>query len=163
VEKLIPVAVKVDHAQWSLDRVAFVLLGNRRKGDHLPRLMFEHVPDKVILVEPLHDQNDAAAVLVIEATEQAVVVPFVDRLALRIREGLIGLEGIIDDNDVAAAAGQNAAHGGGEAEALAGRHKFLHGLLLRRQTGGKKALIKGAVHDSPAVAGVFGPRVPDRS
>jgi hypothetical protein len=135
--------------------VAFVLLGNRRKGDHLPRLMFEHVPDKVVLVQPLHDQDDAAVLLVIEPTEQAVVVPFVHRLALRIGERLIGLEGVIDNNDVAATAGQNATHGGGEAEALTGRHKFLDGLLLRRQTGGKKALVKGAGHHSPAVAGVL--------
>jgi len=101
--------------------VAFVLLGNHREGDHLPRLMFEHVPDKVVLVEPLHDQNDAAGLLVIEATEQGVVVPFVDRLALRIGESLVGLERIVDDNEVAATTGQNAAHRGSEAKALARR------------------------------------------
>jgi hypothetical protein len=42
-------------------------------------------------MQALHDDDDAAGAFVVEAGEQRVVVPFVDRLAANVGERLIRL------------------------------------------------------------------------
>src|SRR5204863_9159374 len=39
--------------------------GNRRKAHHLPRLLPEYVADEVVLVQPLHDNDDGPRALVL--------------------------------------------------------------------------------------------------
>jgi len=52
------------------------------------------VADQVILVQPVHAKDDAATSLVVEASNQRVVEPFVDRLAARIvRRAALGCVG----------------------------------------------------------------------
>ena len=103
-----------------------VVLGDRRKPHHLPRLLLQYVAGEVILVQAVHDQHDGAAELVVEAAVEGVVVPFVRRLALGLRQGLLGLERVVDDDDVGTPPGQYAADRGGEAAALRGRVEFGH-------------------------------------
>jgi len=65
--------------------------------------------NEVILVQPLHDDDDAASPLVVETGEEGIVVPVVDRLSANFGESLVRLQRIVDDDDVGAAAGQDAA------------------------------------------------------
>jgi hypothetical protein len=83
------------------DPVQLVLVGNRREPHDLPILLRQHVAHQIILVQPVHDQHDGAGKLVVEAAVEGVVIPFVGRPALRLRQGFLGLERIVDDDDSA--------------------------------------------------------------
>ena len=76
---------------------------------------------EVILVEPLHDDDDATVPLVVEAGQQGVVVPVVDSLSLGFRQCFIRLQWVIDNQVVRAPAGQHTADRSGEAKAFSGR------------------------------------------
>jgi len=53
---------------------------NCGKTNHRPPLMFENMTDEIVLVKPLHDDNDAAGLLVVEPTQEGVIVPAVDSI-----------------------------------------------------------------------------------
>jgi hypothetical protein len=84
-----------------------------------------------------------------------VVVPFVRRLALGLRQRLLGLQGIVDDDDVGAAPGQDAADRGGEPATLGRRVEFGHRGALRREAGGEDPPVPVAGDDMPAIARQF--------
>ena len=69
----------------------------------------------------LHDDEDDAGLLIIEARQQSVAIPLIDRLALDVREGVNRLQGIVDDEDIATHAGHGAEHGGPAAKSALGR------------------------------------------
>jgi hypothetical protein len=50
-----------------LERHAFGLLGNRREGQNRPIVPREHMTNEIILMQALHDDDDAAGSLVVEA------------------------------------------------------------------------------------------------
>ena len=41
-----------------VDDKRLVLLGDRRQADDLPILLRQHVADQIVLVQPVHDQDD---------------------------------------------------------------------------------------------------------
>jgi hypothetical protein len=49
-----------------LDLVHLIGFGDRRKAHDLPRLLGEHMADEVVLVQPLHDDDDGTTALVVE-------------------------------------------------------------------------------------------------
>jgi hypothetical protein len=51
-------------------------------------------------VQAVHDQHDGTGELVVQSTVEGVVVPFVGGLPLYLRQGLRGIQGIVDDDDV---------------------------------------------------------------
>jgi len=67
------------------------------------------VADGIVFVQPLHDDDDGAVTLVVDPAVEGVVVPLVGPLALRVRQGLLWLQWIIDQDDVGAASGQDTA------------------------------------------------------
>ena len=101
-----------------------------RKAHQLPISLLPYVTDQVILVQALHNNNDAPGSLVVNPAVKSVVVPLVHRRALRFRKGLIGLERVIDDDKICTSAGQHSSHRGGQSEALVSSHEFLYGLPL---------------------------------
>jgi len=74
-----------------LDPVPLVLLGNRRQAHDLPLLLGQYMAGEVVLVPPVHDQHDRTRELVVQPAVEGVVVPFVGRLALGLRQRLLGL------------------------------------------------------------------------
>ena len=56
--------------------------------------------------------------LVVEAAVEGVVEPFVRRLALRLRQCFLGLQRVVDDDDVGTPPGQDTADRSGDARAL---------------------------------------------
>jgi hypothetical protein len=68
-----------------------VLLGDRRKAQNLPILLRQYMAGEVVLVQPVHDQNDRTPRLVVQPAVEGVVVPFVGRPAAEIGQGLFGL------------------------------------------------------------------------
>jgi hypothetical protein len=53
-------------AEHGLDPVQFFLVGDRREAHDLPRLLREHVTGEVILMQPVHDQDDGTRQLVVQ-------------------------------------------------------------------------------------------------
>ena len=104
-------------------------------------------------MQPVHDQDDRTLLRVVQPAVEGVVVPLVRRPPLGLRQGLLGLQGIIDDDQVGAAPGQNPADRGGEPAALRGRLELRRGLPLRRKPGRKGPLVPVAHNDAAAITG----------
>jgi hypothetical protein len=88
--------------------------------------------DEVVLVQPLHDNDDRAVPLVVEAAVKGVIVPCIGTVSLRCGERLVGLQRVIDDDHVGAASGQHATVRGADPIPLAGSDELLYGLAVRR-------------------------------
>jgi hypothetical protein len=56
------------------------------------------VTDTIIFVQPVHDQDDGARPVVVQAAVDGVIIPIVGGLPLRLRQRLFGLQWIIDDD-----------------------------------------------------------------
>jgi hypothetical protein len=52
------------------ERHAFRLLGDCREGQHCPVVLRQYVADQVVLMQTLHDDDDAAGAFVVEAGEK---------------------------------------------------------------------------------------------
>ena len=142
-------------ATRSPDRFAPVLLvalRDRRETEHLPPLQAEDVADEVVLMEPLHNQEDGAGALVVEPAVEGVDEPLVAGLPLRLGERLFGLQRIIDRDDVGAASGQHSTGRGGEPIALASGDELPHGLAVGGETGQEDPSIPRGHHDAAAIA-----------
>src|ERR1700730_7120795 len=113
------------------------MLGNRRERHHLPRLLPKHMAHKIILMQPLHNQYDRAARLIVEPAVQGVVVPVVDGLSARFGKRLLGFHGVVDDDVVSAPAGQYAADRSREPISLCGRLELPYSLLIWREARAK--------------------------
>jgi len=80
--------------------------GDRWEAHNLPWLLAEHVADEVVLVEPLHDDDDGATALVIEPAVEGMDEPLVAGLPQRLGERVLGFQRVIDQNEVGATSGQ---------------------------------------------------------
>jgi hypothetical protein len=129
--------------------------------------------DQIVLVQPLHDDDDGASLLVVLSAVESVIVPFVGGSSLRFGERLFGLERVIDNDGVGAAPGQRATVRAGDPEPLAVGDELLYGLAVRRQAGWKVGIrlsgatgraIGGGVRACPIDDLVpFGGRLPSTS
>src|ERR1700741_775520 len=88
--------------------------GERRKAQNLPGLLRKDVADEVVLVQPLHDDDDHATALVVEPAVEGVDEPLVAGLSQFLGERLLRLKGIIDQDEVGPPSGQSATGGGGK-------------------------------------------------
>jgi len=100
VQCLAAPSLEATRPQQAVDDDRLVILGDRRKADDLPVLLRQHVADQIVLVQPVHDQHDRSLLLVIQAAVERMVKPFVGALPVRFRQGLLGFQWIIDDDDV---------------------------------------------------------------
>jgi hypothetical protein len=64
--------------------VSLVDFGDGGETSMIPGLLFEDMADQVILVEALHNSNDAALLLVVQPAKQSVIEPGVYRISLRL-------------------------------------------------------------------------------
>jgi hypothetical protein len=89
-------------------------LGDRRKADDLPIFLGQHLAHQIVLVQAVHDHDDGARDLVVEPAVEGMVEPLVGRPALGLGQCLLGLQRVVDDDQVGAAPGQHAADRGRE-------------------------------------------------
>ncbi len=66
--------------------------------------------DQIIQMQALHDNDDAAGRLAVQAAEQGMVEPVVGIVALGFRQGFIRFQRIVDDDKVATATGEHTTH-----------------------------------------------------
>ncbi len=69
----------------------FIFFGNCGKPEDLPRLHSLNVPQKIVLMQSLHDQDDAPILLIVQATVKRPIEPVIDCLPLGVGKRLIGL------------------------------------------------------------------------
>jgi hypothetical protein len=106
-------------------------------------------------VQPVHNQDNGTRPRVVQPAVERVVVPVVGRLPLGLRQGLLGFQRIVDDDDVGAPAGQHAAARGGEPAALRRSLELGHRLALGREAGRKELPVPVAGENMPAIARQF--------
>ena len=83
-------------------------LGNRGQVEVGPATLFQQVTDQVVRVQALHDDHDGVGNLVVEAREQGVAIPLLGGFSDGFRGGVLWLRGVIDDDEIPAAAGEGA-------------------------------------------------------
>jgi hypothetical protein len=66
------------------------------------------VADEVVLVDSLHNDNDDAGFLAVEPAQQGIVEPLVCCRSLGFRQGVIGFEWVVQDDDVSSPSGEDA-------------------------------------------------------
>jgi hypothetical protein len=81
-----------------------------------------------------------------------VVVPLIDSIAPGLGKRLIGLERVVDDDDIGAAAGQHAADRRRHARALLRGDKVIDGVAFHGESRGEKLFVPGALHHPAAIA-----------
>jgi len=79
-------------------------------------------------VQAVHDQHNGTLLLVVEPAVEGMVEPLVGRPPLGLRQGLLWLQRIVDDDHVRTPPGQHPADRGREPAALRGRLEFAHRL-----------------------------------
>src|SRR5438552_17357833 len=109
MQRLAQTTGEASRSQDCLDPVLLVLFGDGREAQNFPRLLAEDVADEVVFVQPLHDDDYGAMLLVVLPAVEGVVIPFVGELPLCVGGRLLGLERIIDQDDVGAAPGPTTA------------------------------------------------------
>lgn len=62
--------------------------------------------DQVVFVQTLHEDHDAAGEFLVEAADERVVVPVVDGVTARVGERFVGLQRVIDDDEIGATSGE---------------------------------------------------------
>jgi len=79
-----PAALPGKHvlAQLAVERPDLVVFGDRRKAHDLPILLRHHVAGEIVLVQPVHDQDDRTAAGVVQPAVKGVVEPVVGCLPL---------------------------------------------------------------------------------
>ena len=92
------------------DRDRLVFFGDRGQTEDGPlvRLLAEQSADKIVLVKPLHHNNDGTRALVIKSRQDCVREGIVDALALAVRQRVVRFKRIIENDDIATAPGQRA-------------------------------------------------------
>jgi hypothetical protein len=103
----------------------------------------------------LHDDKDGPAPLIVEPRDQCVLEPFIGGIALDVRIGVIRLQWVVNDNEVAAPAGQSAADRSGETKAAGGEFNLALRILLPDSHAWKELPIPESFRDRAEVVGVF--------
>jgi hypothetical protein len=86
-------------------------------------------------VQSLHDHDDRALVLVVEARDEGPAIPVDHSFARGFRLGFVGVEGVIDNDQVATPAGEGAADRGRKAASAPARDEFETGFLRPLRAG----------------------------
>src|SRR5262249_3468783 len=105
--------------------------------------VFDQYAGQISLVQALHG-DDGEAVCGIEPTEGRIAEPLVSACKGDFGIRVIGLDRIINDENITATSGQSASDRGGKPISPQGSLEFGLGALLRIQpSAGKDALVKG--------------------
>ncbi len=108
--------------------------------------------DEIVFVQPLHDDDDRAFGLVVQARIERSVEPLVDGGAAALGHRVDGLQRIVDDDEIGAAPGQDAADRGRQPKPARRRDEFSQGRAVRDETRREQRAIPGRRHDCAAVA-----------
>src|SRR5258708_2036053 len=83
-------------------------------------LLVEHVSGEVFFMQPLHYDDLYPSGRIVEPAAEGLIKTIVDALPLRFRERLVGVQRIVEDQNVAAHAGGRGLHRRGKHRAARG-------------------------------------------
>src|SRR5258708_1750890 len=112
-----------------------LFFGDGRKIQMSPAALFEKMSDKIVRMETLHHDDDRAFDFVVEARQQRIGIPLLERFSRALGLRILRLERIVDDEEIAATTGQSAADGGREARPSGGGHDLGLRVLCRANAG----------------------------
>jgi hypothetical protein len=125
-----------------------VELGDGGKVEDLPFIgLAGHEAGKIIHVDALHDDDDGAGAFVVEAGQQGVLEPFVAGVAFGLGIGVVGLQGVVDNDHVATAAGQRAPDRGRESKSPCRQFNLALRIFLPNPRALEQRLIPGRLKD----------------
>ena len=114
----------------------------------------EQVAGQIVLVQTLHHDDYDALFLAVQPADQSVVVPRICRIAFGSRKSVIGLQGIVKNDDVPPAAGEYPSHRGSHPKTLGSSCKVVDGLFVGGKLRlGKQSTIEGTCHQSSTIPG----------
>src|SRR5438309_2297060 len=110
----------------------FFAAGDGGKAEMLPadRFAGEHVAGEIEFMQALHDDDLYAGGGIIDAAAERGIKADIDGFTLKLADGLLGIEGIVKDQDVAAEAGGGGLHAGGKHDAAPGVLKMALEILV---------------------------------
>jgi hypothetical protein len=110
-----------------------------------------HEAGEVVHVDALHDDDDRTRAFVVKPGQEGVGEPLVGALPLGRGEGVERLQGIVDNDEVAAPSGENAPDRRGEAEAVPGGCDLALAVLASQAHARKGLPVPGRLHDGTEV------------
>jgi hypothetical protein len=112
-----------------------VLLSDGGELQMDPASLGEEMAGEIILVEPLHDQDNCACYLVVEPLENILIEPAVDVIALDVGLARRRLQGIVDNDQTGTASGDWPARRDGQPVSPRCGGKILRSRVLCREPG----------------------------
>ena len=147
-----PAQVRTRGAQGN----ALFAFRNRRQVEVHPALLLQEMPDEIVGMEPLHDHHDGVLRLVVEPGEQGVAVPLLVSFTCRLRAGILRLHGIVNDDQVAAAARERPAGRSRQTVAPERGREFQLGVFGRTDPRVRKQpIVQSRSHYRAAIVGMF--------
>jgi hypothetical protein len=98
--------VNTSAAKW--DR--FINFGDRGEIEMGPSSFLDQVADQVVQMQSLHHNDDCIRGFIVEPRQQRIAIPLQDILPRAVRLRVLRFHWIVDDDEVAAAAGESATH-----------------------------------------------------
>ena len=96
------------------------------QGQDLPGLALQYLPDEVLLMQALHDDDHHSVMFTVQPAQEGIEEPLIGRLPPCLRECVVWFKDIVQDNAVGAASGQNTSDRGSHTEALPGGGEIVH-------------------------------------
>jgi hypothetical protein len=87
-----------------------LLQRDRRHVQMMPAALLQEVAGEVIFMQALHDHNDGARLFVIEPRDQCAAILIDHSLPARLRMELVGVQGVVDDDQIGTASGKRSAN-----------------------------------------------------
>ena len=135
-----------------------VLQRNRWHVQMIPTALSHEVAGKIVLVQALHDRNDRARLLVIEPRDECAAIPIDHALPCWLRMDFVGVEGIVDDDQIGASPGERSSDRGRVSAPPLGRDELETGFPRPSQRGKERRVPLGA-DDHPKLSMEFGGEV----
>src|SRR5205807_10241541 len=98
----------------------------------------QEMADQIVGMEPLHHDHDGVLYFVVESTEEGVAEPLDAIIAGHFRPRILRLYGVVNDNEITAAARERAAGRSRQTAASARGRELELGILCRADPGVRK-------------------------
>jgi len=153
MERVQELALLPHIAAAGAELIGFGLRGNCRQVQDFKAALFLQVAGEIVLMNALHDENDACDLFVVGTAQQGGTIPLDRPLPDRFGMRIVLLERIVDDHQVAAQSSQRALDRGGVALTSHRRHDLPVG-VTRQPHGREGFLIERIIHQPAEIAGV---------
>src|SRR5271168_1861027 len=108
---------------------------DRRHVQLAPAALSQQVASEIVLMQTLHDRDYRPRSFIVEARDEGAAIPVDDPLPRRLRMRFVGVQRIVDDDQIGAASGKRSANGGRIPAASLGSDELETGFFGQAQAG----------------------------